>query len=379
MLALFAAALLAAEQPQFELQLLAVDLHESCDVADFDGDGKLDVVAGRNWYRNGDWLPRPVRNIANNRGYSYSNSDFAIDADGDGDLDVLAGNYFDGEVAWYENRGADLLLSGELWPKHVIADTGQSTNELNELIDIDGDGSPEWVANQWNAKEPLLVWRFERNDAGAITGMKARKITGDDVETPEKNGHGLGFGDLNGDGRKDLLVMSGWYEQPENGSWSGPWKFHATKFEHMSLPAYVGDVTGDGIADVLFGVPHNYGLKLLKGLGVDDDGEPQFESQTLDASFSQLHAVHYADIDGDGAKELLTGKRYRAHNGRDPGADDGLQIVYYEMDDLASGPKIINRGEAGIGLVIRTADLNGDNKLDVVVAGKDGTQILWQK
>lgn len=374
--------LLGAESPQetprFTPQFLAIDVHESCDIGDFDGDGKIDVVAGRNWFRNGDWIARPVRDIPNNRGYSFSNSDFAIDADGDGDLDVLAGNYFDGEVAWYENRGPEAIRSGELWPKHVIGDTGQKTNELNELIDIDGDGSPEWIANQWNAKEPLIIWRFERNDDGAITGMTPHRVTAEDVETQETNGHGLGFGDLNGDGRKDLLVRSGWYEQPEAGVWSGPWKFHAAPVDHMSLPAFVGDVTGDGTADVLYGVPHNYGLKLLKGAGKDENGELVFESETLDASFSQLHAIHYADIDGDGADELITGKRYRAHNGKDPGAADSLQVVYYEMDDLKSGPRVINRGEVGIGLVIRTADLDNNGKLDVIVAGKDGTQILWQ-
>lgn len=378
MTAIFALLMLTADQPQFTPQFLALNLHESCDVGDFDGDGKLDIVAGPNWYRNGDWLGRPVRNIDTKNGYSFSNSDFAIDVDADGDLDVLAGNYFDGEVAWYENRGPEGIRSGDLWPKHVIGDTGQITNELNELIDIDGDGTPEWVANQWNNKVPLLVWRFEKDGKGAITGITSHSITDSSVETPETNGHGIGYGDLNGDGRKDLLVRSGWYEQPEAGPWSGAWKFHANATEHMSLPTYIGDVTGDGKADVLFGVPHNYGLKLLTGQGNDEQGAPKFKEQTLDASFSQLHAIHYADIDGDGQNELVTGKRYRAHNGKDPGADDGLQVVYYEMDDLASGPKLINRGEVGIGLVIRTADLNDDGKLDIVVAGKDGTQILWQ-
>lgn len=376
--AFLAVAILAADTPTFTTQFLAINVHESCDVGDFDGDGKLDVVAGPNWYRNGDWAARPLRNIDNKNGYSVSNSDFAIDVDADGDLDVLAGNYFDGEVSWYENTGAESILRGELWPKHVLADTGQKTNELNQLLDIDGDGFPEWIANQWNAKQPFLVWKFERNKKGALTGMTSHQITAENVGTAETNGHGLGYGDLNGDGRKDLLVRSGWYEQPADGPWSGPWTFHGGGTTHLSLPVYISDMTGDGTADVLYGAPHDYGLHLWKGQGADADGELQFEAQLLDASFSQLHAIHLADIDGDGTDELITGKRYRAHNGKDPGSADGLQVVYYETDDFASGPKVINRGEAGIGLVIKTADLNDDGKLDVIVAGKDGTQILWQ-
>ncbi len=62
-----------ADHPlQFDVKFLTVDANEGCDIADFDGDGKLDIVAGRNGYRNGEWVPRPVRLIDDWSGYVRS-------------------------------------------------------------------------------------------------------------------------------------------------------------------------------------------------------------------------------------------------------------------------------------------------------------------
>ena len=374
---MIALAFLLSAPPTFEVQTLAVDLHENCAVGDVDGDGRLDVAAGRNWYRNGEWVPRPIRDIPNKNGYSFSNSDFLLDCDADGDLDLLAGNYFDGEVAWWENPGGEEVLRGSLWTKHILGDTGQNTNELNVLEDIDGDGKPEWIATQWVANKPLLVWRLSSDAAGRLTGIEEHRISGDDVPDGKGNGHGYGFGDLNGDGLADLLVSTGWYEQPADGPWSGPWSFHEDLGVPFSLPVLIDDMTGDGQNDLLFGTPHNYGVELWTNDGVGEDGRLKLTKRTLDKSFSQAHAVHLADIDGDGQNELITGKRVRAHNGNDPGGTDPPQVVYFDLDALEAGPRVIERGSVGIGLAIRSADLDADGDVDLIVAGKDGTQILW--
>jgi len=354
----------------FTVKLLTVDANEGCDIADVDKDGKLDVIAGRNWYRNGAWVPRPVRNIEDWNGYVTSNGDFAYDVNEDGWVDVVAGEFLPTKVFWYQNPGAEGLKLGQQWQPHELVDTGLSENEGSFFHDFDGDGKPEWISDSWNADNPLLVWSLKTGEQPKLE----RHLIGE-----KGNGHGMGFGDINNDGREDILVGTGWHERPEGNPLEEPWRFHADWELHASCPMLVRDVDGDGTNDLVWGIGHDYGLLLWRGQGVGEDGKLQFEEQVIDDSFSQPHAVHFADLDGDGNDELITGKRVRAHNGSDPGGEEPPLICYYVWDaeKQAYERHIIEDGHVGIGLQIRTADVDGDGDTDIVVAGKDGTQILF--
>ncbi|MGB1814209.1 MAG: FG-GAP repeat domain-containing protein, partial [Rubripirellula sp.] len=145
---------------QYEVKLLTIDANEGIAAGDVDGDGKPDLVAGRNWYRGGDWAPRPLRNIADWNGYVESNGDYLLDVNGDGRLDVIAGSFTPTEVHWYENPGKEGLRLGKHWKKHLLVDTKNSRNEGQLLQDIDGDGRPEWIVNSWSKNVPTVIWRL---------------------------------------------------------------------------------------------------------------------------------------------------------------------------------------------------------------------------
>jgi len=355
---------------------LVQNLSEACAIADVDNDGRLDVISGPLWFQAPTWEPRPLRDVEiGNEEFFTTNGDHAFDLNGDGWVDVITASWFSDKLFWYENPGAEGLRAGRKWKEHVILD-GQGQCEGTIVTDMDGDGTADLIPNSWNAERAAVIVRIRPGKDGQAPRFEPHRLGGPGY------GHGLGAGDVNGDGRTDLLVNKGWYEQPAAGAWSGPWPFHGDfDFAHTSLPWLVLDLNGDGRNDLVIGHGHDYGLAWYEQ-GEPKEGKTTWIRHEIDRSFSQVHSLTWTDLDGDGRGEILTGKRWRAHGDGDPGAKDPQCLLRFEWDPIGktfTKDVLSYGGWVGTGMQIRVADLDGDRRPDVAVGGKGGGYILFQR
>lgn len=362
----------AGQGLKWNKKLLMLSLNEGSAVADVDKDGVLDVIAGRNWFPGPDYIPRPLRSIEEFGDYAHSNADLVHDVNGDGWPDVIASSFMNEGVYWYENPGKKNLQRGMLWMANLLKKT-HGENEANFLRDIDGDGVPELVVNRWAANTPLTALKLAKGADGKVT-LETKTLS------PTGNAHGIGFGDINGDGREDVISSLGWWEKPAGDPLASEWKFHPDwKFGSASCPMIVVDLNGDGRPDIIRGEGHAYGLFWEEQIAPAADGKLRFKHHLIDKSFSQVHCLLWADLDGDGAPELITGKRVRAHPEGDPGVNDPSCLYYFKWDK-ATGRftrYAIDEGNGvGTGLQINLADMNGDGRMDIVVSGKSGVWVL---
>jgi len=365
--------------PSFKkLQLTEKFYCEGAYYADFNKDGKLDVVSGPFWYEGPDFQKkheiRPQKAF-DPKGYSDNFLTFTGDFNADGWADVLSVPWPGKEAFWYENPAGK---PGH-WKQHLaLKDVG---NESPTLADINGDGQPDLLYNvtgylgyaTYDARKPQQPWTFH-------------------PITPKGNyqryTHGIGHGDINGDGRVDIVESSCWWEQPPEADLDQPWPKHPYKFAEAGAQMLVYDVNGDELADVITAWHcHRYGLVWHQQVR-SDGGEitwkqhvilppqPDLESSAL--RISQLHALDLVDINGDGLKDILTGKRFWAHGPSgdvEPNApavvywfelrrdkDNGVQFIPHQIDD-----------DSGVGTQVAATHLNDDGIADVIVGNKKGT------
>ena len=372
----------AAAEPaglKFSKRCLMVSPNEGCAIADVNRDGKPDIVAGTHWYAAPDFIARPVRDIPQvslgfgSMDFYANNGDHIYDVDGDGWVDVISGGWTESELYWYKNPGKEALEKGWKWEPHLLVNA-RAENEAFKLRDIDGDKVPEIVVFCWVRKAPLVAWKLGKTADGRPTA--SRILLGDGG-----CGHGYAFGDVNGDGREDILCGVGWYEKPASDPFAKPWRFHPeTALPTASSPWIVVDVNGDGRNDLVWGRGHDYGVYWWQQGRPKADGTTTWKEHLIDKSWSQAHSMAWADLDGDGKGELITGKRVRGHGGRDPGANEPACLYYYAWDSDAA--KFIRHpicppgGGVGTGMQICAGDLNGDGRPDIAVAGKTGTWLL---
>jgi hypothetical protein len=349
-------------------QLVATQAFESCGVFDVDGDGVLDIVSGSYWYQGPDFRKWHFIGEVPRAGEYYDDfSTIALDIDGDGRLDFVTGGWWGNNLRWRQNPGK----AGEPWKEHIIAE-GIGNIETTRAWDVDGDGVVEIVPNTPGA--PLCAYRLVRA-GGKGTGKFEKHVI-----WPHGVGHGLGFGDIDGDGQGEFITPQGILKAPAGGPWSGEWSF-AKEFDLgcASVPVIVADVNGDGLADLIVGQAHGYGLDWWEQRR--EGGKRTWVKHPIDPGNSQYHDLIWADVDGDGKPELVTGKRFRAHCGHDPGEFDDIGVYYFKWTGEGFAKQIISYGPPGVGkgcgIHFALADLRGTGRLDVVAPGKDGLVVFY--
>ncbi|MBY0373891.1 MAG: VCBS repeat-containing protein [Bryobacteraceae bacterium] len=349
----------------FEKKTLDLGANETAAIADVNGDGKPDIVAGENWYQGPGWKQHRFRELPFANNYIDGFSDLPFDVDRDGHVDVVTCAWFGKKLKWWKNPGR----GQGVWKEQPIQEGFNI--EFCFLVDMDNDGQAREVLPQFgNANAPLAWYEFQNG------AWQKRQVA-------EKSyGHGIGAGDLNGDGRTDVLVPGGWFEAPADPRGSG-WTWHAD-FEALAIKSpgfmHVMDVNGDGKRDVVTGLAHDYGVLYL-----ENQGEGKFKKIVIDDSWSQPHALTVADLNGDGQPDFLTGKRYMAHNGKDPGEREPLGLYWYEFRRAGGGKvewtrHLIDYGtRAGGGMQLPVGDLDGDGDPDFVAPGKSGLFLFENK
>jgi hypothetical protein len=341
------------EAPVFLLHRVGDDHSEGVAVLDMNQDGKPDITSGAYWYEAPTWTRRKFREAGIEGEFVVNCGEFTIDADGDGDLDILSAGWQEDGIYWYENPGK----VGPQWKKTLI--TPSLHTEGMWRTDIDGDGEAnEFLAVHYTASEVFYV---------TFSDGKPRKVI---VGGKEGDEHGVGAGDIDGDGKVDVITTKGWYRQETPEKWE-----YRPEFElgDTGFGIQVHDVNADGRKDLIFGRGHSYGMFWMEQ--TNEGGKRGWKQHLIDGSFSQLHNMQLADLDGDGQPEVLTGKRYRGHNGRDPGGYEPLAIFYYKLDTKTAQftryPVAYN-SDAGVGTQFVVTDMDGDGDQDIVTAGKSG-------
>ena len=360
-------------------------------VADFDQDGNLDIVSGPFIFLGPDFTRKREFYFAlpTRPGVDFSSNwlEFAGDFTGDGWPDVLLAST-SGTILYVNPQG-----EARRWDEYRdVIPPSATVAEVSAMHDVNGDGVPDLVYMSGGAI------RWARPDPANPTGTWLSTQVG---EAGTYSAHGIGAGDINGDGHVDLLNAFGWWENPGNAE-TPMWKYHPQPFGRQNGRGSAGgaemcvfDVNGDGLNDVITVLQaHAFGIAWFEQQR-DDAGNISFERHMISddftannaggVAFSEPHGTACADMDGDGIPDLVVGKRYYSHQESttdpDPYGAPVLYVFKTERNQNAPGgahfiPELVHNA-SGAGSQVVATDVNGDGINDIVTAGVLGAFVFF--
>jgi hypothetical protein len=371
-LVLIMIALPSAAQVQFKKYIVYNRfISEGVAVGDVNHDGKTDILAGNYWFAAPNWKPHLLHADTLNPVPQYSTTflNYSMDVNNDGWIDLIRFDQPGGVCVWYENPKNKNVL----WKRHMILPGAGIENPA--FVDVDNDGRKDIICNDTLAKQ--VIWLKSPTGKNNTTWLRFI-ISSDSTIATNRYTHGLGWGDINKDDKNDVLIKSGWWQSPDDVK-QQHWKFHPANFGEDCANMYVLDVDEDGDEDVISSSSHNYGVWWHEQTK-DSNGNVAWLTHTISKTFSQSHGLMMKDINGDGYPDLITGKRYRAHNDGDPGAFEPAVLYWFEFKPGKQPqwiPHLID-DNSGIGLSFVVDDINNDGLPDIIISNKKGVFFFEQ-
>ena len=340
-------------------------MSEGAAILDGNHDGRPDILCGPYWYQYPKWKAHAVRHVATDD-YAQSFYELPCDVNADGWTDVIAGGATDAKAEyWFENPRRPRTP----WTPHQYLKRQAAIHDM-VILDLDGDGR---VNDLLPSGEGAIQWI--RIAAGPSPDFKIRTIG------KKGSGHGIGYGDLNGDGHVDIITPQGWYQAPAKPAdrkakwtWRGEFKLKGKP----GVPIRTLDLNSDGAADIVYGNARGYGLWWLEQVR-ESDAKSTWKEHVIDDTLAQAHSIAIGDINGDGQADLVTGKRWQAGLGTHPGGNEPTCLFWYTHDGSGEGWKrytIDFNGGAGCGMGLQLIDIDRDDDLDIVAPGKGGLYLF---